>query len=402
MSDHEVQPESTPLTTASPEPENSKPDRRKIDRSESKTRKIEAALRLKLVPGVGPKIFGDLVKHFGSPAEVLAAAPSEMRQVSGVGATIVSAIVAAPDDASVQEQLKLCNEHGIDILTAGSSEYPGILDEIYDPPSVLFCAGELIPADEIAVAIVGSRHATQYGKKVTQQLARGLALAGVTVVSGLARGIDGVAHRAALEAGGRTIAVLGGGILNVYPAEHTELADQIKQNGAVVSEALPKVAPKSGCFPRRNRIISGLSLGVVVVEAGARSGAAISARLAMEQGREVFAVPGRIDNRMSFGCHKLLKDGAKLVQSVDDILDELGPLFAPAQIDSENTICHPAELKLSDQERKILNAINQEPTAFDVIVAKVELPTPRVLATISVLEARHLIRRITGSTFSRV
>ena len=397
MSGHEVRPSVQPPIKIPP------PDTENQDLStDIKQQRIEAGLRLKLVQGVGPKIFGDLVKHFGSPGEVLAAAPAELRNLPGVGAKIVSAIVAAPDDTSVQEQIKLCNDHGIDIFTAGSREYPAILDEIYDPPSVLFCAGDLTPADEVAIAIVGTRHATQYGKKVTQQLARGLALAGVTIVSGLARGIDGVAHRAALEAGGRTIAVLGGGILNVYPAEHTELAEQIKENGAVVSEALPRVAPKSGCFPRRNRIVSGLSLGVVVVEAGARSGAAISARLAMEQGREVFAVPGRIDSRMSFGCHKLLKDGAKLVQSVDDILDELGPLFAPAQVDSDNTIRHPAELKLSDQQRKVLNAINQEPTAFDVIVAKVELPTPRVLATISVLEARRLIRRITGSTFSRV
>lgn len=397
MSGHEVRPEpQQPATTV--------PIESSIDHADdpNRARQIEASLRLKLVPGVGPKTFGDLIKHFGSPSEVLQAAPSALRNVPGVGPRIVSAIAAAPDDASVQKQIDLCNEHGIDILTAGSGEYPTILDEIYDPPSVLFCAGELQPADEIAVAIVGSRHATQYGKKVAEQLARGLALAGVTVVSGMARGIDGVAHRAALEAGGRTIAVLGGGILNVYPSEHTGLADEIKANGAVLSEALPLVAPKSGCFPRRNRIVSGMSLGVVVVEAGSRSGAAISARLAMEQGREVFAVPGRIDSRMSFGCHKLLKDGAKLVQSVDDILDELGPLFAPAQIDSENTICHPAELKLSEQERKILNAINQEPTAFDVIVAKVELPTPRVLATIAVLETRRLIRRITGSTFCRV
>lgn len=372
------------------------------ERAATKLGQIEAGLRLKLVPGVGPKTFSDLVKHFGSPGEVLAAAPAELRCVPGVGAGIVSAIAAAPDDASVQQQIKLCNEHGIDILTAGGNEYPAILEEIYDPPSVLFCAGELTPADQIAVAIVGARHATQYGKKVARQLARGLALAGVTVVSGMARGVDGVAHRAALEAGGRTIAVLGGGILNIYPAEHTDLADQIKANGAVLSEALPRVAPKSGCFPRRNRIISGISLGVVVVEAGSRSGASISARLAMEQGREVFAVPGRIDSRMSFGCHKLLKDGAKLVQCVDDILDELGPLFAPAEIDAENTVYHPGELKLSDQERKVLNAIDPYPTAFDVIVAKVELPTPRVLATLSVLEVRHLIRRVTGSTFARV
>ena len=393
MSGHEFRPNVQPSAEASST---------EIDSSTTKAQQIEAGLRLKLVQGVGPKTFSDLVNYFGSPSEVLAAAPSQLRNVPGVGAKIVSAIAAAPADKSVQEQIDLCNQNGIEIITAGSREYPAILDEIYDPPSVLFCAGELTPADEIAVAIVGSRHATQYGKKVAQQLARGLALAGVTVVSGMARGIDGIAHRAALEAGGRTIAVLGGGILNVYPVEHTDLANQIKENGAVLSEALPMVAPKSGCFPRRNRIVSGLSLGVVVVEAGARSGAAISARLAMEQGRDVFAVPGRIDSRMSFGCHKLLKDGAKLVQSVDDILDELGPLFAPTQIGVDNTICHPAELKLSDQERKILNAIDQEPTAFDVIVTKVDLPTPRVLATLSVLETRRLIRRITGSTFSRV
>lgn len=363
---------------------------------------IESALRLKLVPGIGPKTYADLVGHFGDPAKVLNAAPADLREVPGVGAKIVSAIIAAPGNESVTAQLKLCRDHDIQILSAASAQYPRILDEIYDPPSVLFCAGKITSADEIAVAIVGTRHATQYGKKVAEQLARGLAMAGVTIVSGLARGIDAVAHRAALDAGGRTIAVLGGGILNVYPAEHAGLADEIKKNGAVLSEALPQVAPKSGCFPRRNRIVSGISLGVVVVEAGDRSGASISARMAMEQGREVFAVPGRIDSRMSAGCHKLLKDGAKLVQCVDDILDELGPLFSPAKIDSETTIHHPAELKLTEQESKILNAIGNEPTAFDLVVAEVELPPARVLSTITVLEMRRLIRRVTGTTFVRV
>lgn len=363
---------------------------------------IESALRLKLVPGIGPKTYSDLVNHFGSPTKVLEAAPALLREVQGVGAKIVSAIIAAPGDQSVATQLKICRDNDIQILSAASSQYPRILDEIYDPPSVLFCAGEITAADEIAVAIVGTRHATQYGKKVAEQLARGLAMAGITVVSGLARGIDAVAHRAALDAGGRTLAVLGGGILNVYPAEHAGLADQIKKSGAVLSEALPKVAPKSGCFPRRNRIVSGLSLGVVVVEAGDRSGASISARMAMEQGREVFAVPGRIDSRMSAGCHKLLKDGAKLVQSVDDILDELGPLISPTKIDAETTIHHPAELKLTEQEKKILNVISNEPTSFDFVVSEAGLPTARVLSTITVLEMRRLIRRVTGTTFVRL
>lgn len=363
---------------------------------------IESALRLKLVPGIGPKTYSDLVNHFGSPTNVLEAAPAMLREVPGVGTKIVSAIIAAPGDDSVATQLQICRDNDIEILSASSPQYPRILDEIYDPPSVLFCAGQITAADEIAVAIVGTRHATQYGKKVAEQLARGLAMAGITVVSGLARGIDAVAHRAALDAGGRTLAVLGGGILNVYPAEHAGLADEIKKSGAVLSEALPNVAPKSGCFPRRNRIVSGLSLGVVVVEAGDRSGASISARMAMEQGREVFAVPGRIDSRMSTGCHKLLKDGAKLVQSVDDILDELGPLVAPTKIDSETTVHHPAELKLSQQEKKVLNAISNEPTSFDIVVSEVGLPAARVLSTITVLEMRRLIRRVTGTTFVRV
>ena len=363
---------------------------------------VRSALRLKLVPGIGPKTFCELVKHFGSPADVLAAAPSALRQVTGVGAKLVSAIVNAPNDASINEQLQVCVDNDIDILTAACEQYPSILHEIYDPPSVLFCSGKILPADEISIAIVGSRHCTSYGKKVTQQLARGLAMAGITIVSGLARGIDAVAHRAALEAGGRTIAVLGGGLLNVYPSEHAGLAAEIKNHGAVLSEALPHVAPKSGCFPRRNRIVSGMSLGVIVVEAGVRSGALISARLAMEQGREVFAVPGRIDNRMSQGCHKLLRDGAKLVQSVDDVLEELGPLFTPTKINDDLTIHHPAELKLTDQERAVLNAIGNEPTAFDLIVSTVSLPTPRVLATITILEMRRLIRRVTGTTFVRI
>jgi len=238
LSDHNTRPESLQCTNAS----SSGSEITEEERASAKSLQIEAGLRLKLVPGVGPKTFGDLVKYFGSPSEVLAAAPAELRRVPGVGAGIVSAIAAAPDDASVRRQIELCNEHGIDILTAGGDGYPTILEEIYDPPSVLFCAGELTPADQLAVAIVGSRHATQYGKKVARQLGRGLAMAGVTVVSGLARGIDGVAHRAALEAGGRTIAVLGGGILNIYPAEHAGLADEIKANGAVLSEALPRVA----------------------------------------------------------------------------------------------------------------------------------------------------------------
>lgn len=226
-------------------------------------------------------------------------------------------------------------------------------------------------------------------------------MAGYTIVSGLARGIDAAAHRGALAGGGRTLAVLGSGLLNLYPAEHAELALQIREQGAVISEFTPRRSPKSGAFPQRNRIITGLTLGTVVVEAAHRSGALISARLAMEQGREVFAVPGPIDSRMSRGCHRLIRDGAKLVESIDDVIEELGPLIKPLTRQSGRTIHHPAELNLNEQESTVLQAIEVQPTEIDAIVARTGLPITRVLATISVLEIRRLIRRDSGHAVSR-
>ncbi len=361
-----------------------------------------AALCLNLVPGIGPRVFADLVEAFGSPANVLAAAPAQLREVPGVGATLVKAIVMARETSNVQEQMEICRQHEIKILANGETGYPEPLREIFDPPTILFCQGNLIPADNIAIAIVGSRHATNYGIKVAENLARGLSMAGVTIVSGLARGIDAAAHRGALQAGGRTIAVLGGGLLKLYPPEHGELAKEVRNQGALVSEALPNSAPKSGSFPRRNRIITGLSLGVIVVEAGDRSGALISARLATEQDREVYAVPGRIDSRMSRGCHRLIRDGAKLVESIDDVLEELGPLANPTRLDGQTTIRHPAELKLTEQETLVLNAISAEATEFDNIIEQTGLPASRVLSTISVLEIRRLIRRVSGTALVRI
>lgn len=279
--------------------------------------------------------------------------------------------------------------------------YPQRLLEIYDPPSILYSRGKMIPADNLSIAIVGSRHATRYGIKMASQLARGLSMAGITIISGLARGVDAAAHQAALESGGRTIAVLGGGHLKLYPADHATLADEIAHDGAVISESPPDIPPHSGSFPRRNRIISGLSLGVIVVEAAKRSGALISARLAMEQGREVFAVPGRIDNRMSQGCHKLIQDGAKLVNSVDDVLEELGPLAAPIRTGDSREIRNPAELKLTEQERQILNIIETTPTLIDSIVEQTNIPIARVMSTISILEMRSLIQRVSGTLVVR-
>lgn len=360
----------------------------------------DAVLRLRMTPGVGPRTYEALLARFGSATDVLQATPFELSQVEGVGSKLAEAIGMAKD-LDVSRVLDQCRQHGIDWVTRDQADYPELLREIYDPPSLLFRRGTTSGQDQIAIAIVGSRHATTYGRKTAESLARALAFAGVTVVSGLARGIDSAAHRAALDAGGRTIAVLGNGLMEVYPPENRELADRIIENGLIYSECLPDQPPRGSEFPRRNRLLSGLSLGVVVVEAASRSGALITARLATEQNREVFAVPGRIDSRMSSGCHRLIRDGAKLVQSVDDILEELGPLAHKATTSEGDEIRHPTELKLSDQEKQVLRCIDQNGTAIDDIVNQTGLPAPRVLSTLSVLEVRRLIRRVAGNNVIR-
>jgi DNA processing protein len=359
------------------------------------------ALRLAMISGVGPRIRKALLAEFGSAAAVLAAAPSDLRRVKGVGAELTRRIAVAKDEIDVEAELELCRQHSISILTEQSPNYPRVLTEIHDPPGVLFVRGEILPQDAVAIAIVGARHATQYGLTQAERLAASLARAGVTIVSGLARGIDGAAHRGALAAGGRTLAVMGSGLLNVYPPEHAELAHDVSRQGALISEVPPRSPPMAGAFPQRNRIISGLSLGVLVVEASTQSGALISARHAMEQGREVYAVPGRIDSRMSRGCHRLIRDGAKLVETADDVLEELGPLVAPTTTSDGQKLHHPAELLLNELEQQVLAAISSEPTTIDQVVVASKLPTPQVLSTISVLEMRRLVKRISGNRIAR-
>ena len=360
-----------------------------------------AYLTLCLIPGIGPRLMANLLEQFGNSEAVLSSGPSQLRSVAGIGTKLARDIALAGENIDVDSLLARCRENEIQIFEQSNEAYPKPLAEIHDPPSVLFCRGNLIEEDCLAISIVGSRHATHYGKRTAEKLSRGLATAGYTIISGLARGIDAAAHRGALAAGGRTIAVLGSGLLNIYPAEHAGLAEEISTQGAVVSELVPDRAPKSTAFPQRNRIVTGMSLGTIVVEAAERSGALISARLAMEQGREVFAVPGPVDSRMSRGCHRLIKDGAKLVESVDDVLEELGPLMSPLKRNDGNTIHHPAELQLNVQESSVLQSIETSPTEIDVIVEKTQLPVARVLSTISVLEIRKLIRRVSGSSVAR-
>lgn len=359
-----------------------------------------AAVMLSMISGIGPLIQQSLMERFGSAVAVLRAPPSELRMVQGVGPQLSRAISTARR-SDVIEEIKRCQANNIRIVHQQADEYPRMLREIHDPPGVLYVRGEILPQDQLAVAIVGTRHATNYGRQQAERLAASLARAGLTIVSGLARGIDAAAHRGALSAGGRTIAVLASGVLNVYPPEHQELADDIVKQGALISEASTLSKPRPGSFPRRNRLITGASLGLVVVEAAPKSGALLTAIHATEQGREVFAVPGRVDSRVSRGCNRLIRDGARLVESADDVLEELGPMVEAAPQEDGRIVHRPAELQLNDQERLVLDAVDTDATNIEAIVVATGLPIHRVLSTISVLEMRKLVRRLSGTTVTR-
>ncbi|MCC7475114.1 MAG: DNA-protecting protein DprA [Pirellulales bacterium] len=359
------------------------------------------SVRLSLVSGVGPLLRKALLERFGTPAAVLAAGKDELQAVNGIGPKTASRIVAANEEINAELELQIAADHGIDVLIEANDVYPRPLRKIHDPPGVLFRRGTSHPQDELAVAIVGTRHATRYGLAQAERLAAALARTGFTVVSGLARGIDAAAHRGAIAAGGRTIAVLASGLLEIYPPEHAELADDVANHGCLLSESPPRMIPLSGAFPQRNRVISGLSLGTIVVEAADRSGALITARHAYEQGREVFAVPGPIDSRLSRGCHALIKDGAKLVESIDDVLAEFGPLAENIERPDGSLLTQPAELLLNEIEQQVLAAIETTPTSIDTIASTTALPVHRVLSTISVLEMRRLVKRISGNQVAR-
>jgi DNA processing protein len=362
-----------------------------------------AALRLSLVDGVGPRTRQTLLDRFASAEAVFQAPHGELLEVDGVGPKIAAAIVAAAHSQQAEQELARCRELGVDLLSRDDPAYPPALARICDPPGILFCRGKLEPRDELAVAIVGSRRCTVYGRQQAERLAGALARAGITVVSGLARGIDAAAHRGALEAGGRTIAVLGTGLAKIYPPEHAELAEAVARQGAVITEVSLETAALPGLFPQRNRIIAGLSWGVVVVEASRNSGALHTVRHALEQGRDVFAVPGRIDSLASEGCHDIIRDGAVLVRHVDDILQGLGPLAAPVMAGGVDGSVHTArELLLDDQERRLLNLVTVDPIHVDLILREAGIEPSRALATLTVLEMRRLVRRLPGSQYCRV
>jgi len=365
-------------------------------------RSLVDRLLLSQLPGIGPLTLAKLLEAFSTAADVLQASEDALRVVPGVGPKLIRTIRHAADHVDVNQIIAWCAAHGVSILASDQAVYPQLLLDLPDAPPILFVQGQLLPSDELSVAIVGTRHATVYGRQQAERIAFGLAKAGITVVSGMARGIDTAAHQGALDAGGRTIAVFGCGIGHIYPPENEGLAKAIAAAGALVSEYAPDARPRGGMFPQRNRIISGMTHATLVIEAPERSGSLITARTACEQGREVMALPGNVNSRASQGTNLLIRDGAKLVRNVEDILECLGPLAHSVSTSDGRDVRRPAEVLLNDQERLVLDCIQCEPTSIDRVVSTTQLATQHVLATISVLEMRKLIRRLSNQYVSRV
>ncbi|WP_437200743.1 DNA-processing protein DprA [Planctomicrobium sp. SH664] len=363
-----------------------------------------ALLQLNLISGLGPRLQSRLLEAFGSGQAVFQASGQELLSVERLGVKTSAAITQHRSLSEAREEWQRAVDHGITLSFRTQAEYPRLLSEIHDPPIVLYGRGEVQSQDALSVAIVGSRRCTHYGTTQARKIAAGLARAGITVISGMARGIDAAAHEGALEAGGRTLAVCAPGLLHIYPPEHVDLAGRIQQQGALLSESPLQRQPMPALFPQRNRIISGLSLGVIVIEAGRKSGSLHTARHALEQGREVFAVPGRIDSIESEGSLDLLRGGATLIRGVEDVLESLGPLMQPVTIQSAakpEKVAVPRELSLNEVEREVLNLVEFVPTAVDIVLSRATLDLSQVLSTLTVLEMRRLVRRLPGGLVER-
>ncbi len=355
-------------------------------------------IALRFVFGVGNVNYKNLINHFRSPENVFHADPRELEQVEGVTAKAIESIKAFKPGSDVQRELDLIEKNSVTVITLKDPAYPESLKNIYDPPPFLYVKGEITKQDDNAFAIVGSRNASEYGTLATDRISRELAAHGLTIVSGMARGIDSCAHTGALAAKGRTIAVLGSGIDVIYPSENRKLYESIVVHGAVISEFPIGTEPLAYNFPARNRIISGLSLGVLVVEASLNSGSLITARLALEQGRDVFAVPGNVLAYKSKGTHKLLKDGAKLVESAQDILEEIR-LKAPVEEQQEER--REAPVALDQESLLVYRILSEEALHIDEVILKTGLSSSHVSSLLLDLELNGLIKQLPGKRFIR-
>jgi len=351
---------------------------------------------------VGSITFKRLIEHFGTTRKIFEASIEELERVEGVGGITAGKIRNAYKKNDPEKELKRADGLGIKVIPCTSEEFPAGFKKIHDPPILLYVRGEIRRGDALAVAIVGARRATFYGKQRSESLAYGLASAGFTVVSGLAAGIDTFAHKGVLEAKGRTIAVCGRGLADIYPPENRKLAEEIAASGALVSEFPLDFPPMAENFPRRNRLIAGLALGVVVVEAGLRSGSLITANWALEQGKEVFAVPGRVDSPTSRGCHRLIREGAKLVEDVGDIIDELGPLVEGIVFEDKEEVAGIRwNIALSENERKVYEVLSSDEMDIEEIIRAAGLPANVVSGALSLLSLKRLAVRLAGQRYAR-
>jgi DNA processing protein len=361
----------------------------------------ESLVALNMIGHVGPVRLRQLLDHFGEPQAILRASRSQLRQVPGIGEDTAESIACWESTVDLPGELQRIAQFGCRVIISSDPEYPPLLKEIYDPPIVLYAKGTLKPEDRNAVAMVGSRLTTPYGNEVARRLAYQLAYVGVTVVSGGARGIDTFAHQGALSAKGRTIAVLGTGINLVVPSENGPLFDRIVEQGGALLTQFPFNRPgDKQSFPIRNRIVAGMTLGTVVVEANLTSGSLITANFATEYGRQVFAVPGRIDSPRSKGCHDLIKKGAKLCEDAEDVLSEFEYLFPPS-----NKAPSPAEtgvlpaLVLSANEQKAYDTLGKEEISIDEVIRRSGLPSSAASVALLSLEMKKLVRQLPGKMF---
>jgi len=362
----------------------------------------EALIALNLIEHVGPVRVRLLLEHFGDAPKILQASKSELLRVCNIGDETAAAIASWEKTVDLACELKRVQESGCHVLIQGDEDYPELLRHIYDPPIVLYAKGQLTAKDKNAVAMVGSRMTTHYGIEAARKLAYQLAYVGVTVVSGGARGIDTASHQGALAAKGRTVCVLGTGINIVFPPENAELFERIAENGAVITQFPFNRPADKQSFPIRNRIVAGMTLGTVIVEADMNSGALITANFATEYGRQVFAVPGRIDSPRSKGCHDLIKKGAKLCEGAEDILSEFEYLFP-----GSNRPPSPGEtgvlpaLELSENERRIYDSLSHEESSIDEVIRRSGLPSSAVSVALLSLEMKRVIKQLPGKLFVR-
>lgn len=362
-----------------------------------------ALIGLSLVPGIGAQRMRALLAVLDAPSEVFRASRSTLTQVDGVGTQTAEAILTFDDHAAVEQEMKRADQLDATLVSPWDERFPDRLREIYDPPAFLWMRGTLPATDAPMITVVGTRRCTDYGRTQAHHFAAELARRGFTVVSGLAYGIDAAAHRGALDAGGRTISVLGSGVGRIYPQKHTGLAKRITKSGAVLSEYRLDAEPDASNFPERNRILSGLSLGTLVVESYAEGGSLITARLAVEQNREVFAVPGAVTKDSSRGTNRLIQRGhAKLVLEVEDLLEELPTVVESGESDDEEVREAPDPTEdLSDEEQQLYDALTDTPVHIDVLCEETGLDPSAALPTLLKLEFKGLVRQLAGKQFRR-